>query len=96
VAVDPFTGTDVARQWYYDLDSTVAKAIRISELQTTMPCCGANVLFTSLRFHWPAGFARFQLSVWNPDVDEGYLTADQLGELESVLGCKLVQIEAHY
>ena len=36
-----------------------------------MPCCGASVLFTSLQFDRPAGFAHFELSIWNPNIEGG-------------------------
>ena len=61
-----------------------------------MPCCGAEVPFTSLKFDLPAGFARFSLSIWNANVDDGLLTEVQLATIEQVLGCKLAQIRVHY
>jgi hypothetical protein len=60
-----------------------------------MPCCDAVVPFTALTFDWPAGFARFRLSIDNPQV--AYPVADKLvGELESILGCSLKQVWALY
>ena len=60
-----------------------------------MPCCKKEVLFTDLTFHWPAGFAKFELSALNPMTNRG-LKPEQLAELESVLKCKLIQILCSY
>jgi hypothetical protein len=98
VGVDPFSGSDLAQDWYHALDEAIIAGAPVRTLKTTMPCCGASVPFTSLRFHLPAGFACFELSVTDPYTEDNrtVLGAEQLGELESVLGCKLTQIEARY
>jgi hypothetical protein len=93
--IDPFIEHDPGMVWWYEV--TEATSTRgIEQLQTTMPCCRAQVPFTSLRFDWSAGFARFRLSIWNTNAADGLLTAEQLGRIEAVLGCKLMQIRAHY
>jgi hypothetical protein len=103
VAVDPFIGTELAQEWYGNLvDAIVARATPVREFKTTMPCCGASVSLTSLQFDMPAGIARFQLSATAPYIETDKrggtttLTAEQLNNLEAVLGCKLTQIEARY
>jgi hypothetical protein len=60
-----------------------------------MPCCGRPVPVTSLQFDWPGGFARFELCIWNPGLGEN-LTPTQVAEFEAILGCKLLQVRAHY
>jgi hypothetical protein len=60
-----------------------------------MPCCGSTVQLTSLQFHWPGGFARFELCIWNPGTGDN-LTPSQVAEFEAILGCKLLQVRAHY
>ncbi len=60
-----------------------------------MPCCRKEVKFTDLKFDWPAGFARFELSAHNPYL-ESNLSDDRLHELEEILVCKLIQIRASY
>ena len=103
VAVTPFGGADLALDWYHDfVAAIVARTTPILEFETTMPCCGASVSLTSLRFDMPAGIARFELCATDPhiegDVKGGAttLSAEQLDKLEAVLGCKLKQIEARY
>lgn len=54
-----------------------------------------NINLTILKFDWPAGFARFELSIWNPGVD-GPLSLDIIQKLEDHLKCKLIEIWAHY
>lgn len=98
VAVDPCSGSDLARDWYYGLIETITAEAPARTCKTTTPCCGTSVSFTTLRFHFPAGFACFELSVTDPcTADERTdLTSQQLAELETVLGCKLMQFDARY
>ena len=98
VAVDPFNGSDLAQDWYHALDEAIVAGAPVRTLKTVMPCCRASVSLTSLRFVSPAGFACFELSVTDPCTEDErtVLRAEQVGELESVLGCKLMQIEARY
>jgi hypothetical protein len=71
------------------------QATAMEALQTRMPCCHATVPLTTLEFDWPAGFARFELRIWNPNVARD-LDQGQLARLEAVLGCRLRQIRSHY
>jgi hypothetical protein len=103
IAFTPFEGTDLAQDWYRDLDQAItARTTPIRQFQTTMPCCGASVLLTSLQFDMPAGIARFELCAVDPDIETDVkggvttLSAEQLNKLEDALGCKLKQIEARY
>jgi hypothetical protein len=83
------------RSWWDDrsdrLNEGSAEAISMSGI----PCCGATVKAVDLLFDWPAGFARFELSVLNPNVS-GDLSAAHLADLESILKCKLRHVWAHY
>ena len=91
-----FTESDPGLTWWLEMSEAIPKDGSIKHVRTSMPCCGETVPFTSLEFDWPAGFAHFTLSIWNPNVADGLLTIEQLGMLEEVLGCKLKQIRAHY
>jgi len=94
--IDYFTENDPGLTWWLEMSEAIPKDGSIKDLQTTMPCCGAGLPFTSLEFDWPAGFAHFALSIWNTNAADGLLTVEQLGMLDEVLGCKLKQIRAHY
>ena len=97
VKINPFEGTDLAQDWYRDLDQAItARTTPIRQFQTTMPCCGASVGLTSLQFDMPAGFARFALCAIDPDIESSTLSVEQLNKLEAALGCKLKQVEARY
>lgn len=61
----------------------------------TMPCCSRTVPLASLRFDWPAEFARFELSILDPGIQDP-LSADQLAQFEKILECELRQVRAHY
>jgi hypothetical protein len=52
-----------------------------------MPCCGVKHTLHELRYQFPQGFARFELSAMNPAV-EG-LTEDQSSKFEQILGCRV-------
>jgi hypothetical protein len=81
-------------EWWYDLGERMEQDPAES-IVTTLPCCSASVRLLDLQFDWPAGFARFELSIRNPNVSEN-LSAPTLAELEAILGCKLRQVRAHY
>jgi hypothetical protein len=89
-----FTEGDPIVAWWYDLSETMENTA-VTSITTKMPCCGRVVRLTELEFDWPAGFARFELNVMNPNVAEN-LTQSQLHELEQILGCQLRQVRAHY
>jgi hypothetical protein len=69
--------------------------VDVAEYSIEMPCCNSQVSFAALRFEWPAGFACFELAIWNPNVGEN-LSREELGRLEQALGCALTQVRAHY
>jgi len=92
--LDPYTQNDPGAAWWYETQDVMASA-SIEKVQTTMPCCKATVPFTALEFEWPAGFAHFELSIWNPNIARN-LSDAEMGKLEAILGCKLKQVRAHY
>lgn len=69
-----------------------AEANHFADLQVATPCCGEQTTLNDLRYHWPAGFARYVLEALNPGAD---LDEDQLTQLEQALGCSLRKIWAH-
>ena len=87
---------DPALDWRYELsDKFEDEETNLSDLLTEMPSCSHQVKVMDIEFDWPAAFARFELSICNPNVSEN-LATDQLGQLESLLGCELKQVRAHY
>ncbi|MCA9178809.1 MAG: hypothetical protein KDB14_30310 [Planctomycetales bacterium] len=92
--MEHFTEGDPIVAWWYEL-SEAMDGTAVTAITTRMPCCGRVVRMMDLEFDWPAGFARFELNVMNPNVAEN-LTESQLRELEQILGCRLRQVRAHY
>jgi hypothetical protein len=66
----------------------------LDRLDVWVPCCGAVVPITSLRFDWPIGFARFEVSARGSS--QSWLTVEQLQQVEKVLGHPVYQVLAHY
>lgn len=60
-----------------------------------MTCCGETVKAMNIEWDWPGGFAFFELFIWDPELDRPLHHSKQ-AQLESILGCKLKQIWAHY
>lgn len=68
----------------------------LPSLDTRVPCCGAVVPLTSLRYEWPVGFARFEVAARNPLRDIPWLEADELARVADLLGHPVVQVRARY
>jgi hypothetical protein len=85
---------DPAVSWWHDLGDRLAE-MPAESVSTAIPCCGATVKATDLLFDWPAGFARFEISVLNPNVSAD-VSAAQMADLELILDCRLRKVWAHY
>ncbi len=92
--LDHFNEDDSIGAWWYGLSESMEEA-DLTSITTKMPCCGQTVNLMDIAFDWPAGFARFELNVMNPNVKDN-LTKTQLLQLEEILGCPLKQVRAHY
>lgn len=66
----------------------------VSTETIAMPCCRSIVAVTSVRFDWPAGFARFELSIRNPNTPRP-MPDEVRRRLEVALGSPLLEIWAH-
>ncbi|WP_369941723.1 hypothetical protein [Xanthomonas medicagonis] len=89
-----FSETD-AGTLLWDEIATALEDVPAAKLEVQMPCCGTTMLFTALGFDWPTAFARFELSIYNPNTSEN-LPPGQVALLENILGCELKQVRAHY
>lgn len=91
-----YDGEEAARveAWWHQVTDPLDEA-NLAEMHVLMLCCHAQVRFTSLKFHWPAGFASFEISILNPGINTG-LQEETMLRLHSILGCGLQQIWAHY
>ena len=92
--LDHFKEEDPNVAWWYDLSDKMGEQ-SIGTVVTTMPCCQKEVHAIYLEFDWPAGFARFEMNVMNPNVVANLATS-QLHQLETIFGCQLRQVRAYY
>ena len=65
-------------------------------LDARVPCCGAVVSLATLRFDWPVGFARFEVTAMNATRAKYELDAEELAHAADLLGHLVTQILAHY
>jgi hypothetical protein len=90
----PVCGASLELDWWQGaLEKAMENQCR--DLAVAPPCCGKRTSLNDLRYVMPAGFARFSLEAMNPNRDKD-LDPQQLQQLESLIGCKLRQIWAHY
>jgi hypothetical protein len=80
-------------RWWQDAMAAAEKK-GFADLRVTLPGCGKPSTLNDLVYFWAQGFARFTLEALNPGVKD--LRADQVRELEKILGCPLRVILAHY
>jgi hypothetical protein len=78
-------------QWHEAMDA--AYTTQFDNLDFMTPCCSATTSLNALRYEWPAGFSKFQLSVLNP---ESAPSDEVVPNLEEILGTALRVIWAHY
>jgi len=87
----PSCGASLDIGWWSERMDVAAKsgfAVRVVEV----PCCGRSMDLNQLEYRWPAGFARYSLSVRNPG--EG-VEKVELRFLEELLNTPLRVIRAH-
>jgi hypothetical protein len=84
-------GADATPWWGEAMEKAAVAHFR--KLQCMAPCCGASVSLNGLKYLWPAAFGSYVLKAMNPN-SKG-LSRSQLVQLQSVLGCELVEIPQH-
>jgi hypothetical protein len=89
----PKCGAELNEWWVSEMDK--AWENRSTNLVTSTPCCETTLSLNDLEYQWPAGFSRYVLEVRNPSLG-GCLKPAQVARLESILGCELRQVLAHY
>jgi hypothetical protein len=57
------------------------------------PCCHKTTTLNHPQYHWPVGFAKFEISISDPTSD---IKDIELKQLEKILGTKIRKIWAHY
>jgi len=85
---------DPHQEWCWAIEKQVSQQ-GVESVTVTVPCCKTSVPFGELDFE-DGAIARFELVIWNPDVDEYQLPDSSMAQLEKALGCALKQVWAHY
>jgi hypothetical protein len=93
-AIDFGSDEDPGQAWWYQLSDELEDNDP-STMTTEMPNCEHRIKVVEIGFEWPAGFARFELSIYNPNTTEN-LNNSELRKLEEILSCELLQVRAHY
>ncbi|HEX6469751.1 MAG TPA: hypothetical protein VF069_11700 [Streptosporangiaceae bacterium] len=87
-------GGEISVRWFFDLVEENGESF--DHLDVTVPCCGVVVSLDNLRYEWPVGFARFEVSAMNPTRAKYELDAEELANVTALLGHPVAQILAHY
>jgi len=81
-------------EWFYDLVEENGESF--DSLDVRVPCCRETVRLDGLRYEWPVGFARFEVSAMNATRAKYELDERELGDVAGLLGHPVIQILAHY
>jgi hypothetical protein len=87
----PRCGSSIDVAWFNEL--LAPGRGELDDLTATVPCCHAEVSLADLDFDWPAGFSRFQITLWNPDPWDA--VEEHLAALSRTLGHELRIVHAH-
>ncbi|MEU8074810.1 hypothetical protein AB0B31_05120 [Catellatospora citrea] len=85
---------DIDTGWFFDIAEEHDE--QFDSLDVTVPCCAAVVALDTLRYDWPVGFARFEVSAMNATRAKYELDAQELAVVADILGHPVRQILAHY
>ena len=89
----PHCGSDVTDHFSDWMEA--AYQSKFEKREVSLPCCRKGSDLNDLVWQWPAGFAKFILEAMNPELQSWLPEANQR-EIETILGCGVRQIYAHY
>ncbi len=89
----PLCGSEINWRWWADDAMNRAYATRFRDLTIKTPCCGFQTNLNDLRYDWPCGFARFEISFLGPRRN---LEPGMVERIAAALGTPLRKIWAHY
>jgi hypothetical protein len=87
----PCCGVELDLTWWGQAMDRAAQN-RFLDLSVLTPCCGCVTSLNDIRYYWPAGFARFCITISNPP---SYIDGSTLESLNNVLDTTLRQIWVH-
>lgn len=88
----PKCGAELDIGWW---QGAVSKAFEgeFMVLDTVTPCCGASVSLNELCYHFPCGFARARIEIYNPG---RAVEDDILASVQQIIGTELRVVHAHF
>ncbi|MFG2004739.1 hypothetical protein ACGFNU_36860 [Spirillospora sp. NPDC048911] len=87
----PLCGASVDTEWWSGrLDAHFSGRTTVD---VRVPCCGGRTTLDALRYDWPSGFARFEITLWNPK--RTWFDEEELAALSNALGHPVRQVRAH-
>lgn len=90
----PACGSEIDLDWMFGILGEWYP--QLADLDCTAPCCGAVVSLNELKYDWPMGFARFEITVLNGSRATYRLDAEELERVGVLLGHPVRQVLAHY
>jgi len=88
----PFCGKTIETEYWQDAMEK-ADQNHFTDLTIITPCCNKHTSLNDLRYITPAGFAKFILSVNDPETE---IAQENITSLEKILGTQLRIIFTHY
>lgn len=88
----PFCGKEIETEYWQDAMEKADKT-HFTDLSMTTPCCKKHTTLNDLRYITDAGFAKYVLSVNDPEAE---MKQSDLSALEKILNTPLKTIYAHY
>jgi hypothetical protein len=92
----PQCNTDLIDWWSKEAMNITRKDPKqkyFDNLMITTPCCKTNLSINDLKYDWPAGFARFNMEIRNPNTT---LSDNEVADFEKTIGTTIRKIMAHY
>jgi hypothetical protein len=95
----PRCGAAISDEWWAERLDELADGegweLADVDAPLTAPCCQRDVTLRKLRYHWPVGFARFTVDIWNPEPwpDEPTGPAQAISQ---AIGVPMSGLWAHY
>lgn len=89
----PNCGAILSDGWWGQVMDRAYAETWFQDLEVVVPCCETYCSLNDLCYDGPAGFARFLLEARSPAKD---LMEEDLALIETLLGCQVRKIWAHY
>lgn len=87
----PICGAELSFDWWGEAMNDAADTA-FEDLAIMLPCCSNNSSLNDLKYHYPCGFARWDVSVLNPTTE---LSQECIKKIEEILNTSIRIIHSH-